>query len=168
MSSIKLLAIKESILGIFDKLFSRKGKKLKPGELEVMDMPKSLNDLVNRLGLTKPKMCFMNSFLSVMQTLSKDEFDIHYVLVEITTDTGYKFDHAVIKWNGQYYDPTLEPQNLHKTTTYTLQKEFSPETIMKMMVEQFGLEHIKLMINGEAPFWPLQINKQGEYEFIDA
>jgi hypothetical protein len=88
------------MLGIFDKLFSRKGKKLKPGELKVVDMPKSLNDLVNRLDLTKPKMCFMNSFLTVMQTLSKDEFDIHYVLVEITTDTGYKFDHAVIKWNG--------------------------------------------------------------------
>ena len=110
----------------------------------------------------------MNSFLTVMQTLTKDEFYIHYVLVEITTHTGYKFEHAVIKWNGRYYDPTLEPQKLHKQTKYRLQKEFSPEEIVSMMTEKFGLDHIKLMINGEAPFWPLKINEHGEYDFIDA
>ncbi|WP_283132292.1 hypothetical protein [Enterovibrio norvegicus] len=156
------------MLGIFDKLFSRKQGKSKSGEFEISDMPKELKDLVVRLGLTVPKMCFMNSFLTVMQTLSKDEFDIHYVLVEITSDTGYTFEHAVIKWNGHYYDPTLEPQNLHKQTKYRLQKEFSPETIMKMMIEKFGLDHIKLMIEGNAPFWPLKINEHGEYDFIDA
>ncbi|HHQ4566003.1 MULTISPECIES: hypothetical protein [Aeromonas] len=153
---------------IFDKLFCKKNNKVILGELEISDMPKELNHLVSRLGLIKPNMCFMNSFLTVMQTLTKDEFYIHYVLVEITTHTGYKFEHAVIKWNGRYYDPTLEPQKLHKQTKYRLQKEFSPEEIVSMMTEKFGLDHIKLMINGEAPFWPLKINEHGEYDFIDA
>jgi hypothetical protein len=136
--------------------------------MQISDIPAELDEVLYRLDLKKPKMCFMNCYLAVMNTLSNDNFEIHYILGTVTTSDGYTFDHALIKWNGNYYDPTLEPQGLHNSSIYSIEKEFSPNEIIQLMNNKFELSHIKEMIDGEKPFWPLVKTKSGEYEFEDA
>lgn len=136
--------------------------------MKISDIPKDLDVLLSRLNLKNPKMCFMNCYIAVMNTFSKDEFDIHYVLCTLTTADGHTIEHALIKWNGKYYDPTLEPQGLHRSCSYSIHKEFSPREIVQLLVETFDRFHIKDMIEGRKPHWPLMKTKHGKYEFEDA
>jgi len=136
--------------------------------MQISDIPPQLEELLSRLNLKQPKMCYMNCYLTVMNTLSKDEFDIHYVLGTVTTSDGQTYDHALIKWNGCYYDPTLEPQHLHKSSSYTIEKEFSQNEIVILLRKSFDLDYIKDMIEGRKPHWPLVKTKNGTYEFEDA
>lgn len=92
--------------------------------MQISDIPAELDEVLYRLDLKKPKMCFMNCYLAVMNTLSNDNFEIHYILGTVTTSDGYTFDHALIKWNGNYYDPTLEPQGLHNSVFTPLKRSF--------------------------------------------
>jgi hypothetical protein len=136
--------------------------------VKIENIPDSLYEILRRCDLLKPKMCFVNSFIAVMNTMSKDEFDIHYVLGTVTTKDWHEFDHAIIKCNGKYHDPTLEPQNLHSSSTYRIEKEFSPEEIVELLKEFFPMPFIKDMVEGEKPWWPLQRTSPGVYEFVDA
>lgn len=135
--------------------------------MQVSDIPSNLDELLSRLDLKKPRMCYTNCYLAVMNSISKKDFDIHYILGIATTSDGSTFDHALIKWNGNYYDPTLEPQGLHKSFSYSIEREFSPKEILQLMINKFGLSHIEEMIDGKQPFWPLVKTKSGEYDFED-
>lgn len=136
--------------------------------MRISNIPKNLHEVLDRCDLLKPKMCFGNCFLAVMNTISKEEFDVHYVLGSVTTEDGHEFDHALIKCNGKYHDPTLEPQGLHLSSTYKIEKEFSPDEIMYLLKQTFPMPFIKKMVHGEEPWWPLQRTSPGIYEFVDA
>jgi hypothetical protein len=135
--------------------------------MKISNLPKELDNLLTESNLKEPKMCFMNCYIAVMNTLSKDEFDLQYVLGTVYTPEGDTFEHALIKWNGKYFDPTLEPQNLHHVCTYNIHKEFSSLEIVHMLKEKFEISHIKDMIFGKNPHWPLVKTQKGLYEFID-
>nr|SHO02353.1 TonB-dependent receptor, plug [Moritella viscosa] len=130
-------------------------------------MPEDILGLVNEFGLNMPKMCYMNGFLLVMQTLAKKDFDINYVLVEIEDTDGKIYPHAVVSSNGAFYDPTLEPQGLVESTKYVLIKEFSTEEIVNLMNAKFKPEQIKNMCDGNEAFWPLQQVGKNQFEFRD-
>ena len=72
------------------------------------------------------------------------------------------------KVNGNYVDPTLEAQNMHKEVEYVIHKEFSKKEMIKLMVERFGLDEINLMFQGIKPFWPFNKIGEHEYAFVDA
>lgn len=136
--------------------------------MQISDIPVELDVLLSGLNLKMPNRCFVNCYLAVMNTLSKNEFDIHYVLGTVTTADGHTFDHALIKWNEEYYDPTLEPQGLHRSSSYSIEKEFSPNEIIQLLTSTFDLDHIKDMIEGRKPHWPLVKTERGTFEFEDA
>lgn len=135
--------------------------------MQISDIPDELDELLSKLNLKAPKMCFMNCFLAVMNTLSDKNFEIHYILGTVTHN-GHTFDHALIKYNENYYDPTLEPQGLHRSSVYSIEKEFSPSEIMQLMLSKFEQSHIKDMVYGKKPFWPLIKAKNGNFKFEDA
>lgn len=139
----------------------------KESYMQISDIPVELDMFLSKLNLKKPKMCFMNCYMAVMNTLSKDEFDIHYVLGTVTAIGGHTFEHALIKWNGKYYDPTLEPQGLHRSSSYSIDKEFSSGEIIQLLKSRFDLNHIKEMIEGRKPHWPLVKTGSGTFEFKD-
>jgi len=135
--------------------------------MEISNIPKDLYDLLVRNNLTQPKLCYTNSFQAVMNTISKQQFDIHYVLGTVTTKEGHEFDHAFIKCNGKYHDPTLEPQGLHSNSTYKIEKEFSPLEIVDLLKNKFPMADITEMVEGKKPWWPLQKTSVGVYQFVD-
>lgn len=136
--------------------------------MQLSSIPYDLYSVLSRCGLLAPQRCFHNCFLAVMNTLTKDEFDVHYVLGTVTTANGQVFDHAIIKCNGKYHDPTLQPPGLHLSVTYTVEKEFSPDEIMDMLMDAFPMQRIEKMMRGEDVWWPLQRTSPDVYEFVDA
>lgn len=136
--------------------------------MQISNIPPDLDKLLTRLNLKQPKKCFMNCYMAVMNTLSKNEFDIYYVLGTVTTSDGNAVEHAWIKWNGEYYDPTLEPQGFHKSSNYKIEKEFSSEEIRSLLIGAFDMNHIKDMIEGRRPHCLLVKTGSGMYEFEGA
>ncbi|EIV8486386.1 hypothetical protein ACOIXD_004591 [Vibrio parahaemolyticus] len=135
--------------------------------MKIDRMPAEISALVDKYGLNMPRMCYMNSFGLFMQAVSNKSLDINYVLVDIKDENGNTYPHAIIESAGCFYDPTLEPQGLVESTSYTLVKQFSLEEIIVLMQSTFTNEQITNMCNGVEPFWPLQKVGEERYEFVD-
>ncbi|HHX8467910.1 TPA: hypothetical protein ACVO0H_004550 [Vibrio diabolicus] len=135
--------------------------------MKIEKMPEEILSAVRKYGLHMPKMCYMNCFGLFVQTLTNDNFDIKYVLVDIDDGKGNSLPHAIIESKGCFYDPTLEPQGLIDQTNYTLVKQFSTEEIISLMQAQFTNEQIAKMCQGVEPFWPLQKVGENKYAFVD-
>lgn len=136
-------------------------------KLSISPLPQDLQIFLNSLGLNKPNMCFHNCFLAVMNNLGKEKFKLTYVLAWVThKQEKIRTQHALIKFNNMYFDPTLEPQNMLNDCDYELEREFDTSELIQLMISKFELPEIKKMIGGEKPWWPLAKTESG-YDFLD-
>lgn len=131
-------------------------------------MPSNLLGYLQSKELLTPKECFSNCLGALIQLIGNDKFEVSYVLCDIHAKDGSVLEHAILKVNGDYVDPTLEAQKMHKEVEYVIHKEFSTKEMIKLLVERFGLDEMNLMFQGIKPFWPLNRIGEHEYAFVDA
>lgn len=135
--------------------------------MKISNIPPSLDKILTNSNLKQQNMCFMNCYLAVMNTISKPEFDLHYVLATVSNGEGERFAHALLKMGNKYYDPTLEPIGLHMACSYEIEREFSKMEIVDLLKRRFSMDHIQDMIYGRQPHWPLIRTGQNTYDFVD-
>ena len=135
--------------------------------MEIQALPKGLYKLLSEQNLLTPKMCYMNCLRAVLNMSINTYPDVTYVLCKVKY-LNETLPHAVIKFSDNYYDPTLEPQQLHCHSHYEITYEISKEDLIRAMLDRFGKEKVGLMLNGELPFWPLILDNTGSPSFIDA
>lgn len=138
-------------------------------QIQISAMPQPLLQFLVAKGLTTPRLCFNNCFLAVMNDLTAQRFQIDYALAWVThPEDRIKTSHAILKSGDKYYDPTLESQGLQDKCEYVLEKAFSAEELVKLLGAKFGMPHLRKMLEGQEPWWPLCQTIDGKYEFVDA
>lgn len=135
--------------------------------MRISKLPLDLYQLLESLSLTKPKQCFSNCLLAVLNMDSNIYPSPTYVLCDVTY-LGKTLPHAVIKYENQYFDPTLEAQGYHELASYESHWECNKDQLIKMLFEKFGKHDLGLMLNGQKAFWPLVLNENGKPYFVDA
>ncbi|SDT18965.1 hypothetical protein [Pseudomonas granadensis] len=114
---------------ILKKLFGSKKDNLT--QLEISSMPADLLGKLVAVGCTTPKHCYANCLYAVTNHLLAEK----YVLCYVEIQSGEKLGHALIKIGDNYYDPTLEPQNV-RAVKYWLHTEFSKEEVRDFVLAQ--------------------------------
>jgi len=135
--------------------------------MNISVMPEAFKEFLNSKNLLNSKECFSNCMGALIHMATKEDFNVNYVLCEIKSRDGSVHEHAILRLNGKYIDPTLEVQNLHRKVDYSITKEFTTKEIITLMCEKFGLPEIEQMIKGIKPIWPLCKVGENQYVFLD-
>ncbi|MBU6958016.1 hypothetical protein KRR23_09730 [Pseudomonas sp. CVAP len=129
-------------------------KKSSLARIEISSLPKDLLGKLMMAGCTAPKQCYANCLSAVTNHLLAET----YVLCYVEIASGEKLGHAVIKIGDNYYDPTLEPQNV-RPVRYWLHTEFSKSEVRDFVRAQH--EHI-IKTNGGIEIYPPSLRVDGK------
>ena len=132
----------------------------------ISPLPPALKAHLQNLGLMAPAMCFQNSLMAVMTTLEAG--NLSYVLGWVTHPSdGKRTQHAWLKDEALYYDPTLEPQGQHLESKYEVVHELSTIEVTLVLKKRFGDDKVKRMMKGKEPWWCLCLLPNGNFGFVD-
>jgi hypothetical protein len=101
-------------------------------EIEMTPLPSGLLQQLGNVGCTVPKQCYANCLAAVANYLLAEK----YVLCFVEIESGERLGHAVIKIDGNYYDPTLEPQAPHKVK-YWWHSEYTKTELRDFVKAQY-------------------------------
>lgn len=134
--------------------------------MKVHKTPDELRVLIKKYTLDRPGCCYTNSFGLVIQTRGRKS-QACYVLVNITNDRGEEHPHAIINYDGKFYDPTYEKLGYVDRTKYTFIKQFSIQEIDGILERKFSQQQIEDMRKGREAYWPLVQIGENDFDFVD-
>ncbi len=103
------------------------------------------------MSATEPGRCFMNAFKLVNRYSN-----MKYVLCLVKYKNEPDVPHAIILVGDSYYDPTLEAQNKHNDSTYSVLHKLTLDDIKSLISNGLGREMLSAMVEGKIP-WNLPI-----------